>query len=335
MTPPTCTLDGCNQPHVARGLCATHYRSARYHGTLPDRAPRTPHAAVTVIARQWGIPVTDILSPSRQAEHVEVRRACIHALRDLGLTLRQIGDILGGRDHNTVRNALRHDRPTPPDQPGQIPSGCHVPGCDRTPKHDGMAFCAGHDRRWRRTGDVDPDRPLRPIRVDGPILDLEVHDRTGYRNGCRCETCRQDAVRSVKRNRHRPQSRPAKAGADAVQQLVDQGMTVAAIAREAGLTRGTLDRWLKGKGTARQPSIDKVLAVEPPAPPVPTCEDCDEPGWDGGRWCWTHYSARAKRTPATGCGTDAGYTRHRRAGTEACQACRDAHHQAQLLRRAS
>ena len=328
----TCSSDGCDEPHIARGLCAGHYRRARYRGTLPDRVPRTPHGAVTVIARQWGIPVTDILSPSRQAAHVEVRRACIHALRDLGLTLTQIGDILGGRDHNTIWSALRYDRPTPPERPVQIPPGCHVPGCDRTPKHDGMAFCAGHDRRWRRTGRVDPDRPLRPVRVDGPIHDLEVHDRSGYRNGCRCETCRRDAVRSVKRNRLRPQSRPASVGADAVRALLDRGMTVAAIARASGLSRQTLDRWLAGNGTARQPSINTVLAVEPPPP---RCEDCEAAAYGGGRWCWDHYSARAKRAPSTGCGTDAGYTRHRRAGTEPCQACRDAHSLAHELRRAS
>lgn len=65
------------------------------------------------------------------------------------------------------------------------------------------------------------------------------------------------------------------------------------------------------------------------------CEDCDRPAWQDGRWCWDHFKARAKAPVATGCGTDAGYTRHRREGTEPCQACREGHTLAAQLRRAS
>jgi len=77
-----------------------------------------------------------------------------------------------------------------------------------------------------------------------------------------------------------------------------------------------------------------------PASPVPAtvpqgCEECGADTFGGGRWCWNHYSSRARRAPARGCGTDAGYTAHRRAGTEPCPACREAHHQAAQIRRAS
>ncbi len=295
MADPLCNSDGCDQPRLARGLCDRHYRHARYHGTLPERVPTTPHAAVTHVARQWGVTVTDILSRPRRPDLVEARRACVHALRDLGLSLPAIGKILGGRNHTTIMHATRTPPGTPPADPDALPDGCQVPGCDRTPKHDGMAFCGGHDRRWRRTGQVDPERPLRPVLVDGPVLDLEVHDRTGYRNGCRCQVCRADAVRSVKRNRHRPQNRPAEAGAAVVRPLLDAGMTVAAVARAAGLSRQTLDRWLAGEGCARQPSIDRVAAVRPPsaparsAPSAPSCEDCGAEAYGGGRWCLNHY----------------------------------------------
>lgn len=60
------------------------------------------------------------------------------------------------------------------------------------------------------------------------------------------------------------------------------------------------------------------------------CQDCGAEPMAAGRWCWPCYRAHAQPRPfrSTGCGTPAGYTAHRRAGTEPCQACRTAHSQA-------
>lgn len=71
-----------------------------------------------------------------------------------------------------------------------------------------------------------------------------------------------------------------------------------------------------------------------PATPAPSrCVDCGDEPWHGGLRCEPCYFEHANpgATP-TGCGTDAGYTAHRRRGEVPCQRCRDAHAQAHRLR---
>lgn len=292
-----CSEIGCGDTTVvARGLCARHYRRRRYRGTLPPLSPTTPHAAVTVCAREHGLTVVDLLGPSRDPAVAAARVDAAHRLADLGVTWEATGQLLGGRSASAVGYWLKRPRPDrPAGDPAPVEDGCQVPGCDRQPKHPTMAFCAGHDRRWRRTGGVDPDRPLRPVRQPGPILDLEVHDRTGYRDGCRCDVCRADAVRAVKLNRHRPQTRPVDEAAQVVEDLLATGMTVADVVRASGVCRATIDRWLRREGRARQPTIDKVAAV---VPPERTCELCETPSLGGGRWCLDHLSSERRRTAA-------------------------------------
>ncbi len=81
------------------------------------------------------------------------------------------------------------------------------------------------------------------------------------------------------------------------------------------------------------PPVVPLEALHPG--PVDGCEDCGAEAFGGGRWCWHCFSARANPKRPTGCGTDAGYTRHRRAGQAPCQACRDAHTTAQQIRSAA
>jgi hypothetical protein len=66
----------------------------------------------------------------------------------------------------------------------------------------------------------------------------------------------------------------------------------------------------------------------------PRCESCGAPPLAEGRWCLRCFQQHANpRTPRpTGCGTDAGYTAHRRRGTTPCQGCRDAHNAARERR---
>lgn len=109
------------------------------------------------------------------------------------------------------------------------------------------------------------------------------------------------------------------------------GGTNADVARRLGWTGWPGNRWPRDRVRIGHVRVLQAYADDLDG----RCEDCDQPGWGGGRWCWTHYSARAKRAPARGCGTDAGYTAHRREGTDPCPACREAHHQASRLRRAS
>lgn len=339
--PTLCTIDGCDRDVVGRGLCNRHYQRAQADGTLHDHLRRQSPATVVVeVAERWGVHVSDIL----QGDPPQARWAAAQAVVELfpELPKTKVARLLCVSD---VRSMLERE-PGEPSGDARPPDdgACTVHGCDRDHDgHTGVRMCPGHRARWYRHADLRVDQPLRPIRRDGPILDLEVHDRRGYRKGCRCETCRAEAVLAVKRSRHRPRSLPAEQAAAAVRRLLDAGMTVADVARVAGMGRCAIDGWLHGS-TARafQTSYDKILAVEPPSatavePDTPTCEECGEPSLAGGRWCWPCYQGHANPRPLrrdAGCGSEAGYQRHIRAGTEPCRSCRSANAEAKGRRAA-
>lgn len=59
---------------------------------------------------------------------------------------------------------------------------------------------------------------------------------------------------------------------------------------------------------------------------VAPCVDCGADAMAGGALrCLPCFQQQAKGRPTTGCGTDAGYARHRRRGETPCQSCREAH----------
>ena len=65
----------------------------------------------------------------------------------------------------------------------------------------------------------------------------------------------------------------------------------------------------------------------------PACEECGEASLAGGRWCLRCFQAHAAPRKPTGCGTDAGYAAHRRADTDPCSSCREAHATANAQRK--
>lgn len=54
-----------------------------------------------------GVSLVSLTSPMRGLPGVRARFATALALREAGLTLSQIGRILGGRDHSTILHAIR------------------------------------------------------------------------------------------------------------------------------------------------------------------------------------------------------------------------------------
>ena len=63
-----------------------------------------------------------------------------------------------------------------------MPGECSVPGCTRTAQERG--WCHGHYQRWRRNGDLRPDRPL-GRRTEGECV-VAGCDRSIYARGlCR------------------------------------------------------------------------------------------------------------------------------------------------------
>lgn len=64
---------------------------------------------IDLVAKKHGISPRQLVGKSRMRHYVTARANAAHILRhDLGLTYPAIGMILGGRDHTTIINLLRH-----------------------------------------------------------------------------------------------------------------------------------------------------------------------------------------------------------------------------------
>ena len=70
--------------------------------------PPSPDAIISGVARYFNIPTTALQGPSRTRPIAEARHVVMYLLReDAQLPLKQIGHLLGGRDHSTVIHGCR------------------------------------------------------------------------------------------------------------------------------------------------------------------------------------------------------------------------------------
>lgn len=73
---------------------------------LPQQREISPQQVLEVVARAFGIPVERMMSKERSRKVVLPRQVAMYLLREDGqLSLPQIGEIFGGRDHTTVMYA--------------------------------------------------------------------------------------------------------------------------------------------------------------------------------------------------------------------------------------
>jgi len=120
----TCSLEGCDRPHLARGWCHTHYERRR---TTGDVGP------VEIGPRHYACSVEGCDRPHR------ARGYCAsHHQR-----WRKTGDP-GPAEIRELR-------------PGAM---CSVEGCDRP--HSCRGLCNTHYSRWKRTGDVGRAVEIKP-----------------------------------------------------------------------------------------------------------------------------------------------------------------------------
>jgi len=78
-------------------------------GTVVEEARGSLHAddVVKEICRFYNIKPTQLKGPKRDASLVRARQIAMHILyKDLGITLVEVGNILGGRDHTTVMHGV-------------------------------------------------------------------------------------------------------------------------------------------------------------------------------------------------------------------------------------
>jgi chromosomal replication initiator protein len=74
---------------------------------VPQRRPREASSVVQIVARHFGLTENDLLGRSRTKEIANARQLAMYLLREEnGLSLIHIGDLLGGRDHSTVRHGV-------------------------------------------------------------------------------------------------------------------------------------------------------------------------------------------------------------------------------------
>lgn len=72
---------------------------------LPNRADIKPDMIVNVVARTFNLPVERLLSSERSREVALPRQIAMYLMRETNISLPQIGQALGGRDHTTVMYA--------------------------------------------------------------------------------------------------------------------------------------------------------------------------------------------------------------------------------------
>ena len=72
---------------------------------LPQRGDVKPDQVVDVVARSFNLPVDRLLSAERTHEVALPRQIAMYLMRETNLSLPQIGQALGGRDHTTVMYA--------------------------------------------------------------------------------------------------------------------------------------------------------------------------------------------------------------------------------------
>ena len=74
---------------------------------VPQRRPREAASVVQIVARHFHLPEEALLGRSRTKEIANARQMAMYLLREEnGLSLINIGELLGGRDHSTVRHGV-------------------------------------------------------------------------------------------------------------------------------------------------------------------------------------------------------------------------------------
>jgi len=72
---------------------------------LPQRGDVKPDAVVDMVARTFNLSVERLLSPDRSHEVALPRQIAMYLMRETNVSLPQIGQAMGGRDHTTVMYA--------------------------------------------------------------------------------------------------------------------------------------------------------------------------------------------------------------------------------------
>ena len=65
-----------------------------------------PALIITIVSQNHDVTVANIIGPRRKHEYVLARACAADLMRDSHMTLRAIGDCLGGRHYSTVKHLI-------------------------------------------------------------------------------------------------------------------------------------------------------------------------------------------------------------------------------------
>ena len=93
------------------GNLSLHQVEQHIEALVPEREPVEPELMLKIISDNYGIEVEDLVGMSRNRKTSRARQAAMYLLhRDLKLTLKATGQLLGGRDHKTISHGIRQMR---------------------------------------------------------------------------------------------------------------------------------------------------------------------------------------------------------------------------------
>lgn len=184
----TCTIDGCDRPLSAKGMCKMHY--GRAWRATAVRPPCTiegcglPTEAVGFCSKHY----TRLRNHGDPMVVLRVRHSPQDVCAVDGCTRPRTDRVWCSAHYQRWRNTgIDPAGPVQARQAGRI---CAVAGCDRP--HSTRGWCAMHNARWLRTGD-----PLGVASVqcavcgdDVPLCDSVVGGRKRRSDTVRCDDCR-------------------------------------------------------------------------------------------------------------------------------------------------
>ena len=76
---------------------------------MPERSKKV-RQIIAEVAAEYGVPASAIVGDSRLSAVTVPRQEAMRRAKDAGLTLAQIGRLMGGRDHTTVMHGIKRAR---------------------------------------------------------------------------------------------------------------------------------------------------------------------------------------------------------------------------------
>lgn len=338
----TCSVEGCEKAVRARGWCSTHWQRWRRNGHPTDRpvSKRRLRAAdhgTRQAYRDYGCRCEVCVSAASTCD-VEgcdrpvVARGWCQNHYELE---RRKG--LQPLPHEQLRTDEHIDCAMHPEPSARCywAHKCRCDGCRRKNSAAKMLVKAGRSDPKNRLVDVEPVRRRLLELFDQGFMLKDVCEQSGVT---------QTSLKKI-RDGHRTHVRQSTADAIMGMQGVPEPRFVPVDAElrrwiEAAVERLGYDAAQQHFGVSKRHLRDLIYKHKRTTPatrrrimsqPLP-CVVCGSDALAGGLRCLPCFRDQAKPKPYTGCGTEAGYAAHRRAGTKPCHSCRMAHTNYQQIR---